>query len=290
MQFIVFSDKPREPFGETILSLAIPTQLALKTPLVFRMVKELSARGCLDSATAQQAELCFEEAIINAMLHGNKLDPARKVRVTLCADAERWGAIVEDEGDGFKPSDIPNPDDIETLLNETGRGIRLMDGYLDELIYNQRGNEVMMIRRRPQQSATAESQPVAAAEETAAPIDSAAGPINVSRQGDADIVHVNSRRLNDENVAALREAVHATTNARLVLDLSAVTFISSSGIGALVHIHKVMAQRQGKLALAGLQPAVKDNLAAVKILAIFSVFPDRESALGGTSLRNEGRG
>jgi hypothetical protein len=54
MQFI---DKPLEPFGETLLSLAIPNQLSLKTPLVFRMVKELSVRGCLDSATAQQAEL-----------------------------------------------------------------------------------------------------------------------------------------------------------------------------------------------------------------------------------------
>jgi anti-anti-sigma factor len=58
-----------------------------------------------------------------------------------------------------------------------------------------------------------------------------------------------------------------------------VTFISSSGIGALVHIHKVMAQRQGKLVLTGLQPAVRDNLAAVKILAIFRVFPDREAGL-----------
>jgi serine/threonine-protein kinase RsbW len=112
------------------------------------------------------------------MLHGNKLDPARKVRVILCADPERWGAIIEDEGDGFKPSDIPNPDDIETLLNETGRGIRLMDGYLDELIFNQQGNKVMMIRRRQPQSETAES-PTVAAEETAVPIDAEAGPISV---------------------------------------------------------------------------------------------------------------
>jgi anti-anti-sigma factor len=213
------------------------------------------------------------------MLHGNKLDPARKVRVVLCADAERWGAIIEDEGDGFQPSDIPDPNDLETMLSESGRGIQLMDGYLDELLYNRKGNRLLMVRHKQAQPDAGEVQTAVPSEPPPAPEEAAAGPVSVVREGDADVLQVNAKRLNDDNAVALREAILAATSPRVLLDLARVTFISSSGIGVLVHIHKAVAQRGGKLVVTGLQPAVKDTLEAVKILGIFKVYPDRENGL-----------
>jgi hypothetical protein len=100
--------------------------------------------------------------------------PSDRVTV-LCADGERWGALVEDEGDGFDPSDIPDPDDLRTVLSETGRGIRLMDGYLDELLYNQKGNRLLMIRRRQAQPETSEAPAVVEGEQPAAPAAASAG-------------------------------------------------------------------------------------------------------------------
>jgi len=274
-----FTDKPLEPFGEILLDMTIPTQLSLKTALVFRMVKELAARQCLPSTSNHSAELCFEEALSNAMLHGNKLDPGRKVRVILCADREQWGAIVEDEGAGFKPSDIPDPNDLRTLLSETGRGIRLMDGYLDDLLYNQKGNRLLMIRRRQLEPEATEAPMVVPAEQAPVPADAFAEPVSVLRDGDVDILRVNLPRMSDEAVNALREAIQVATSPRLLLDLAHVTFISSMGIGVMVHIYKVVSGRKGKVVLTGLQPAVRDTLKAVKVLTIFKVFQDQEAGL-----------
>ncbi len=274
-----FTDRPLDPFGETILDLTIPTQLSLKTALVFRMVKELVVRHCVASAASHQAELCFEEALANAMLHGNKLDPSRKVRVILCADRERWGALVEDEGDGFKPSDVPDPNDLRTVLNETGRGIRLMDGYLDDLLYNRKGNRLLMIRRRQPPQETLEAPTVVQSEPTPVSTDASREPVSVSRDGDVDILRVNLPRMSDEGANALREAILVATSSRLLLDLARVTFISSVGIGVMVHIYKVVSGRQGRVVLTGLQPAVRDTLKAVKMLTLFTVLHDREAGL-----------
>jgi anti-anti-sigma factor len=280
MQFI---DKPLEPFGETLLDLTLPTQISLKTALVFRMVRELSARKCLPAAGDHRAELCFDEAITNAMVHGNKLDIGRKVRVILCADGERWGAIVEDQGDGFKPSDIPNPDDLESALRESGRGILLMDGYLNELLYSSKGNRVLMIRRRQSHPDETEAQP---AVPPGAQVDADAGPVSVLREDKVDVIQVNASRLDEQTAAALDTAIHSTTSSQLLLDLSRVTYMSSIGIRGIVRLLKVVAGRKGKLVVTGLQPPVRNTLNSVRMLTMFAAFPDREAGLA--ELRKNG--
>ena len=72
-----FTDKPIEPFGKILLEMAVPTQLSFKTPLVYRMVKELKDAQCLPWTGSHRAELCFDEAVTNAMTHGNGLDPSK---------------------------------------------------------------------------------------------------------------------------------------------------------------------------------------------------------------------
>jgi anti-anti-sigma factor len=273
MQFI---EKPLEPFGETLLDLTVPTQISLKTALVFRMVRMLAARQCLPAAGDPGAELCFDEAITNAMVHGNKLDSGRKIRVILCADGERWGAIVEDQGDGFKPADIPNPNDLEYALRESGRGILLMDGYLDELSYSMKGNRVLMIRHRQSQPEETVAPPAA---QPAAPVDAGAGPVSVLREGEIDVIQVNASRLDEGTTAALDVAVQSATRSQVLLDLSRVTYISSLGIRGMIRVHKAVAGRKGRLVVTGLQPRVRDTLDSVKMLAIFAVFPDRDAGL-----------
>jgi len=280
MQFI---EKPLEPFGETLLDLTLPTQISLKTALVYRMIRELKARQCLPAAGDPRAELCFDEAITNAMVHGNKLDSGRKVRVILCADGERWGAIVEDQGDGFKPSDIPNPDDLESALRESGRGILLMDGYLNELLYSMKGNRVLMIRRRQSQPDETAAQP---AVQPRAPVDAAAGPVSVLREGKVDVIQVNASRLDDRITTALDDAIQSTTSSRLLLDLSRVTYMSSIGIRGIVRLLKAVAGRKGRLVVTGLQPTVRNTLNSVKMMTMFAAFPDREAGLA--DLRKDG--
>jgi anti-anti-sigma factor len=84
----------------------------------------------------------------------------------------------------------------------------------------------------------------------------------------------------------LREVIDVATSPRLLLDLACVNFISSVGIGVLVHIYKVASGRTGRVVLTGLQPAVSEALKAVKMLTIFKAFPDRQAGLA--DLRRDG--
>jgi serine/threonine-protein kinase RsbW len=276
-----FTDKPLEPFGEKLLDMSIPTQLSLKTPLVFRIVKVLASKGCLPATGSQAAELCFDEALTNAMMHGNKLDPSRKVKVSLFADSERWGAIIEDDGDGFRPEDVPRKDDEEYFVRESGRGIILMSGYVDEILYNSKGNRLFIAKRRQTNPDTIDMEAAVEAATVAMsmPLPTVTGPVSVSVQGDVAVVEVLAPRLNETNVEDVRGAVAGTSQSLLVLDLTRVEYVSSRGVTALVTARKAVEQRKGKLVVAGLQAGVREVLKSLGLLAIFKVVPDARSGM-----------
>jgi serine/threonine-protein kinase RsbW len=108
---------------------------------------------CLASAHAITEEdrpwlvLCLDEAIVNAMLHGNEGDPSLNVRIAVAVADGRWSVLVADQGHGFTHAAIPDPEDPSSLLLEHGRGIRIMNEWLDELTYFQGGSAVLMARR-----------------------------------------------------------------------------------------------------------------------------------------------
>lgn len=86
---------------------------------------------------------CLNEAITNAIYHGNKQDPAKKVYVNLEVILnKRLVFTVADEGDGFDFTNIPDPTDLENLEKLTGRGVYIMKKLADQCIFNTKGNEV----------------------------------------------------------------------------------------------------------------------------------------------------
>lgn len=90
--------------------------------------------------------LSVEEAIVNAVKHGNQLDPNKQVRVTYSLTKGKFEMTVEDEGPGFNPADVPDPLDPENLERPGGRGLLLMRSYLTEVEYSPRGNRVRLLK------------------------------------------------------------------------------------------------------------------------------------------------
>jgi serine/threonine-protein kinase RsbW len=90
--------------------------------------------------------LALEEALINAIKHGNQLDPSKKVTISYRLHDNRFEVHISDEGLGFDPNDVPDPTAIENLERPCGRGVMLMRYYMDEVCYNPRGNSVSMSR------------------------------------------------------------------------------------------------------------------------------------------------
>jgi len=275
---IEFTDAPLEPFGDTFLEIAVPTQLSYKAPLVFRIMKELTSRGYLPWTGSPMAELCFDEAVTNAMVHGNRLDPEKQVRVAAFGDAARWGVIVSDEGAGFSRDLIPDPNDPEYLLRESGRGIRLIESYVDALRFQQPGNRVCLVRARQSAPDAVEAQAAVAAAEAPAESEEL---LHISTEGPIQIVRVQTARVADESIEGVRQGLIAVAeqHAEIVLDLSRVEYISSMGLSTLVSLYKRVRAKNGHMILAGLQPAVRTILETTYLLKLFPTAPDRAQAV-----------
>jgi serine/threonine-protein kinase RsbW len=94
--------------------------------------------------------LALEEALINAIKHGNQMDRAKKVRIAYHVRADVFEVTVADEGPGFDPDEVPDPTAPENLERCCGRGLMLMKHYMCEVSYNRRGNSVSMRKHRKQ--------------------------------------------------------------------------------------------------------------------------------------------
>jgi serine/threonine-protein kinase RsbW len=91
-------------------------------------------------------KLAIEEALINAIKHGNGLDRAKRVHVSYRLLHDRFEVRIRDEGPGFDPADVPDPTAIENLERPCGRGLMLMRHYMTEVVYHGPGNNVHMIK------------------------------------------------------------------------------------------------------------------------------------------------
>jgi len=88
--------------------------------------------------------LALEEALVNAIKHGNQMDLGKKVHIRFRVDPERFDVEITDEGTGFDPGDVPDPTAIENLERPCGRGLMLMRHYMTEVAFSARGNSVSM--------------------------------------------------------------------------------------------------------------------------------------------------
>lgn len=112
---------------------------------MMRLVEQ-SEPICGDPA---EIRLAMREALNNALRHGNKMDPTKRIHFSYTCDPQRglW-VMIRDEGKGFDPDAVPDPTQPENLDRTGGRGVFLMRNLMDEVEFRDGGREVQM-RRRP---------------------------------------------------------------------------------------------------------------------------------------------
>jgi serine/threonine-protein kinase RsbW len=96
----------------------------------------------------EHVELALREALANAIIHGNRQDPDKKVLVRCFCQPERGMLVtVEDEGSGFDPKKVPDPTQAECLLETHGRGLFLMRRLVDRVRISRSGRRVTLVKR-----------------------------------------------------------------------------------------------------------------------------------------------
>jgi serine/threonine-protein kinase RsbW len=130
-----------------------PVELTIASDLAeARRVQEEIEQALLASAYTEHdvfaIKLALEEALVNAIKHGNQMDPDKQVFIAYKVTTERFEIRITDQGTGFNPEDVPDPTAIENLERPCGRGLLLMRGFMTEVEYHGKGNSVSMAKVR----------------------------------------------------------------------------------------------------------------------------------------------
>jgi len=92
--------------------------------------------------------LAIEEALINAIRHGNRLDPRKRIEVHCRLADDRVKIEIADEGPGFDPGRVPDPTDAKHLSLPVGRGVLLMRAFMSRVTYEDQGRKVVLEKDR----------------------------------------------------------------------------------------------------------------------------------------------
>ena len=132
----------------SVFELTVPSRME-ELASVQELAAEASRAFGLDEEFAHWIELTLSESTINAIQHGNALDPSKNVFVRISSNGKAIEVIVEDQGEGFDLSAIADPTDVENLLKPGGRGILIIQSFMDEVEVTSReggGSRLRMVK------------------------------------------------------------------------------------------------------------------------------------------------
>ncbi len=104
----------------------------------------------LDDDSKHWIELAVREAVANAIKHGNRQDPGKRVDVDLAVEGDAVVIRIEDQGAGFDPGAVHDPLAPENRFKRDGRGIFYMKKFMDSIEYDFRpeGGTLLTLRKR----------------------------------------------------------------------------------------------------------------------------------------------
>ena len=220
-------------------------------------------------------ELCVTEAVVNSIKHAYQDEPDHTVTVIFCLLATELVIEVLDKGKPMDPVLLEMKKDtalnVDTMdmdtIPESGRGLAIMQSYMDEVHYRvaENGNYLTMKKK----ILKSEGEEIISMEITEAKIN------------DIHLLEL-SGRIDASCSGQLKSAVSTMIDAqkkKILIDLKAVDFIDSSGLGMLVACLRSVTKSGGALKITSLQENPKKLFEVTRLDRVFEIFDDRDSAI-----------
>jgi CheY-like chemotaxis protein len=157
-------------------TFVLENDLSLCSSLIALLRQSVQHRQICDKSDAIRVATALDEALQNAFYHGNlevdsvlraednrpfeelaekrlKTSPYadRRIRVAVCFSSDEVTFSIRDEGPGFNPADLPDPTNPLYLERPSGRGLLLIKHFMDEVKFNDIGNEITLVKRKSQE-------------------------------------------------------------------------------------------------------------------------------------------
>ena len=126
---------------------SIPSNVDDGHRLIEQLMSRLTELGW-DGRDFFHVQMAAEEAMVNAVTHGNKCASDKRVEIEFKVSADATYMRFRDQGEGFCPGALPDPRDDDHLECTNGRGVMLIKEMMNEDVYNDCGNEVTMVKHR----------------------------------------------------------------------------------------------------------------------------------------------
>jgi serine/threonine-protein kinase RsbW len=133
--------------GTASFSCAFASTADDKNRELDRMLSFLEQSGAVGEEDLFWCRLVLDEALVNAVKHGNGYDESKQVAARIHIAPDRWTITVEDEGDGFSEDKVPSLEDDDSLLLNHGRGVNLMRHFMDSIAYYNGGSTLVLIKK-----------------------------------------------------------------------------------------------------------------------------------------------
>lgn len=143
---LTFESAELIPFMTRTLHMEIPSQVKFIKGIAQNIIQEAHLMGYNRNELEDKILVTIDEAVTNAIKHGNKFDENKKVKIDVDIDMERIKIDVRNEGEGFKVEEVPDPTDPKNFLKMSGRGILFMKLSMDEVVYSDQGKTLTLIK------------------------------------------------------------------------------------------------------------------------------------------------
>ena len=113
------------------------------------VLKEAQELG-FDEDDLHKIGMSVRECMVNAVVHGNRYNRNKKVRVKVAASSDRLSISIIDQGEGFEMHEVPDPLHDNNLLRHSGRGLFLMGAFMDDVSVKKAdpvGTEVVLVKK-----------------------------------------------------------------------------------------------------------------------------------------------
>jgi serine/threonine-protein kinase RsbW len=131
-----------DPHNESTFHVCVIKSEQSETEIPKKAIFEQLARCQFSDEIQFGIKLALEEALTNAVKHGNAEDPTKSVTVRFAISRKKAVFIIRDEGRGFVPDQVPDPTTPDRLDNPSGRGLMLIRTYMDKVQFRDEGREI----------------------------------------------------------------------------------------------------------------------------------------------------
>ncbi len=140
--------------GNSLIDLTLDSNLG-SVDHAEELVVNAADRMGFDDEDQHKIGIAIRECMVNAVAHGNRYSAKKKVRLQVWTDSGKLIVHIGDEGNGFEAVAVPDPLAQENLLKHSGRGLLMIQAFMDEFIVRKRepaGTEVRLVKRLPAKS------------------------------------------------------------------------------------------------------------------------------------------